>query len=60
MTEERFERAPTFAAYLDGVVKNRELWHEVHARVRLPAELVEAARSLPGRWRLLALFPQAA
>ena len=55
MTEERFERAPTFPAYLEGVAKNRDLWHEVYARARLPRELIEEARAMPGRWRLLAL-----
>ena len=55
MDSERFEAAPTFAEYLDGVEKNAELWHGVYERVRLPAELVEDARGVPGTWRLVVL-----
>lgn len=52
---ERFEAAPTLEQYLVTVVKNRELWHGVHQRVRLPEDLLERARELPGGWNLLAL-----
>jgi hypothetical protein len=55
LDRERFERAPTFPAYLDLVVKNRELWRDVWDRVRLPEELVRAARAVGGRWHLVAL-----
>lgn len=55
MNSERFERAPTFGEYLASVERNRELWHAVHERVRLPEEVVEAARAVPGGWRLVAL-----
>jgi hypothetical protein len=51
----RFERAPTFSEYLDLVVKNRELWRSVWERVRIPDELVDEARAVPGAWRLVAL-----
>jgi len=51
----RFEAAPTFEGYLETVEKNRELWHAVHERVRVPEELVGAARALPGGWKLVAL-----
>jgi len=51
----RFEQAPTFRRYLEQVEKNRELWHAVHERVRLPAEVVAEARLLPGGWHLAAL-----
>ncbi len=51
----RFERAATFPQYLDLVVKNRELWRDVWDRVRLPDDLVDAARAVPGGWRLVAL-----
>ena len=51
----RFESAPTFEQYLEGVDRNRELWHAVHERVRVPEDLVAAARSLPGAWHLVAL-----
>lgn len=55
MTKERFNAATTFEEYLETVVKNRELWHGVHERVRLNEELVERARRIPGTWHLLAL-----
>ena len=55
MTRERFEKAAVFEAYLETVVKNRELWHAVHERVRLPDELVEVARAVPGGWQIRAL-----
>ena len=55
MDNERFGVAPTFSEYLAGVVKNAELWHGVYERVRLPADIVEEARAIPGTWRLVAL-----
>lgn len=55
MDRERFEKALTFGEYLATVEKNRELWHAVHERARLPADIVEAARRHPGGWHLLAL-----
>lgn len=45
----------TFEEYLESVVKNRELWHAVADRVRLPEDLLDRARLLPGKWHLLAL-----
>ena len=48
MNQERFDSAPTFGRYLEGVVKNRGLWHGVYERVRLPDELVTAARAVWG------------
>lgn len=55
MNRERWEGAALFEGYLDTVVKNRELWHAVHERVRLPEDLVELARAMPGEWNILAL-----
>ena len=55
MNQERFVSASTFERYLESVVKNRELWHGVFERVRLPEELVTAARAVPGGWHLVAL-----
>lgn len=55
MDSERFDAAPTFREYLGGVEKNADLWRGVHERVRLPAEIVEAARGVPGTWRLVVL-----
>ena len=55
MNQERFDSAPTFERYLEGVVKNRELWLGVFERVRLPEELMTAALAVPGGWHLVAL-----
>lgn len=55
MDQSRFNSAVTFEQYLEGVVKNRELWHGVSARVRLPEELVTAARAVSGGGHLVAL-----
>ena len=55
LNRERFENAKTFSEYLESDVKNRELWHGVHDRVRLPDELIAQAKELPGGWHLLAL-----
>ncbi len=54
MERERFEVAPTFEQYLDGVERNRELWHAVFDRASVPEEVVAAARAVGPR-RLLAL-----
>lgn len=51
---QRFEAADTFAQYLDRVEENRELWHGIHQRVRLPDGALERARALGPR-RLLAI-----
>jgi hypothetical protein len=55
MNSERYEAAPDFPAYLETVEANAALWRGVYDRVRLPAELVERARSIGGTWRLAAL-----
>lgn len=55
MNRERFQSAPTFEEYLEGVERNRDLWHEVYKRVRLPDDLAAEARALSGSWHLLAL-----
>lgn len=53
--KERFEAAATFADYLDGVVKNRELWHDLYARAILLPEEMQAAEGIVGPRHLLAL-----
>jgi hypothetical protein len=55
LNSERFHAAPTFEDYLAGVEKNRDLWHGVYERVRLPDDLMAEAQSLSGPWHLLAL-----
>jgi len=53
--KERYQAAPTFSEFLEKVRNRRDLWHQIYARARVPDELLERARALPGRWRLLAL-----
>lgn len=55
MNRARFEAAPTFEEYLEGVEKNREMWHAVYERARPPDDLLAEAREIGPRWRLLAL-----
>ncbi|MEX2467264.1 MAG: thioredoxin family protein [Gemmatimonadota bacterium] len=55
MNLERYEAAPDFPAYLQMVEKNADLWRGVYERVRLPADVIERARAIDGRWRLAAL-----
>jgi hypothetical protein len=55
MNHERFKAAPTFEQYLEGVENNRELWHGLYERVRLPDDLVAEACSVSGAWHLVAL-----
>jgi hypothetical protein len=47
MWKDRFEAAPTFEQHLEGVEKNRELWHAFYDRARVPEDLVERLRDLP-------------
>ena len=55
VNRERFEKAPTFPEYLDIVEKNRDLWRGVWDRVRLPEDVLDDARRIPGGWHLVAL-----
>ncbi len=51
----RFESALTFTDYLATVRQHEGLWRAVYERARLPEDVLEAARAIPGVWRLLAL-----
>ena len=55
LDRERYVAAPNFEEYLAGVQKNRDLWHAVHERARVPENLVRRARRSGKRWNLLAL-----
>lgn len=55
LNRERFDGALTFDGYLETVVEHRELWHAVFERVRLPEDVLQAARLVPGGWHLVAL-----
>ncbi|MEX0979445.1 MAG: thioredoxin family protein [Gemmatimonadota bacterium] len=53
--KERYEKAATFPEYLERVVKNRDLWHDLYARAEvLPAD-VKALDELAEPRYLLAL-----
>lgn len=55
VTPARYQGAPDFTQYLASVTANAALWPAVYRTARIPAELVERARDLPGKWNLLAL-----
>ena len=55
MNKKRFESALKFVQFLDSVKKNRDMWHAVYKRTRLPVEVVDEAMRLEGPWRLAAL-----
>lgn len=52
---ERFEEAPSFAEYLAGVRKHRELWHDLYARAALLPEEAGAIGAIREPLHLLAL-----
>lgn len=52
---ERFEAAQTMEQFIAAAEQNRELWRSLYARAALEPAALEAARSLPGRRRLLVL-----
>jgi hypothetical protein len=52
---ERYRQARTFTEFLEGVEANRQLWHQIYSRARIPREIEDAGLSLPGRWNLLVM-----
>ena len=52
---ERYESAMPFEQFVEGAKKNQELWRAVYRLAKVPPELIERARAVPGQWRLLAL-----
>lgn len=52
---DRYERAPTFAQFVESATKNQELWRAVYRLAKVPPELVARASALAGRWHLLIL-----
>jgi len=53
--KERYQQAKRFEEFLEGVEASRDLWHQIHRRARIPEEVLEGARSLPGPWHLLVM-----
>ncbi len=52
---DRFESAPTFAAFLAGAQSNTDLWTTMYKLARVPDSIVDRVRSLPSKVRLLVL-----
>jgi hypothetical protein len=52
---EPYQQGKTFSDYLEGVEANRDLWHQIYRRARIPPDVLDAARCLPGRWNLLVM-----
>jgi hypothetical protein len=55
MLQEYFESALRFSEFLEQAQKNAELWRDTYRLVRLPADAVERAARVPGRWHLLVM-----
>ncbi len=53
--KEYFEGGLPFREFLEGVQDKRDLWHQIYERARVPEEVMERARDLPGDWRFLVL-----
>jgi hypothetical protein len=54
--QDRFLAAQTFEEYLERVQENRDLWHSLYQRAKLPVEQIERAAKLEGEWKLLVLL----
>lgn len=52
---DRYASAFAFPDYLETVHENEALWRAVYERARVADEVLDAARRVPGVWRLLAL-----
>lgn len=52
----RFAQALSFGEFVAGARNTPELWRNMAARARIPAELSERAARVPGRWHLLVLL----
>lgn len=55
MYDSAFHEGRTFQEFLTGAMTHEDLWRAMSSRARLPADAIEAVRTVPGRWRLLAL-----
>jgi hypothetical protein len=53
--KERYQAAPTFQDFLAEVRDKRDLWEQVYSRARVPEDLLERAREIPGKWHFLVL-----
>jgi hypothetical protein len=53
---DRYQNAQTFADFLAGVEENKDFWHSMARRVRVPEEFIHRASALPDSWHLLVLL----
>ena len=53
--ERDWNRATPFHDYVAAAQKNQDLWKGVYRLTKVPDDLIERARALPGHWRLLVL-----
>ena len=51
----RYREAPDFAAYLDSVEANHDLWHGIYLRARVPEDVIHRAQAVRRPFHLLAL-----
>jgi hypothetical protein len=51
--ERLYQSGRTFADFLAAAKSRREAWHGNYARATVSPELLQRARAVPGRWRLL-------
>lgn len=52
---DRFENGLTFRQFLAGSQDSGHPWREFYLRARVPEDLLQRARRLPGQWRFLVL-----
>lgn len=55
MYEQAYRHGATFDQFLEDTEANRDMWHAMAPRARIPYPVVERARGVPGQWRLLAI-----
>ena len=53
--KDRFEQAMSFEEFVHGANNHQDLWRRLYGRAGVPQDLLAAALSVPGRWRLLTL-----
>lgn len=56
MLKERWASAMTLDEFIDRAEVNQEMWRSMRNRARVPTEVVEQLRAIPGPWYLLVLL----
>ena len=55
VSPDRFDRAATLGAYIEGAQKNQDFWRGVRRLARVDRALQDRAAAVQGQWHLLAL-----